>query len=156
MLLREILAYHGSDSLDMTSELKVPLFVALKKEDSVWYAVDRHGGDRPTIAHLDVTVHRPMDTLNGDHDMLDVARAAGIKFETDPYFHSEEISQHGGDADMINDLVYIPSFVKALKSMGYDSIKTNDVLMNGEIEVLILLDKSQFKVKHIEDVELDD
>ncbi len=154
--LREILAYHGGDSLTADSDLRVPLFVALKKQDSVWYAVDRHAGDNPVIVHLDVEVHRPMDTLRGDHDMLDVAKAAGIKFKTDPYFHCSEIRKHGGEPDMVNDLVYIPSFVEALRKMGYDSIKTTDVLLNGSIEVLILLDKSQFKIKDVEEVDVDE
>lgn len=149
MLLSEIVGYHGGPQIKNNTKLKVPLFVALSKKHAKWYALNR-GEDDPTITKLDIKPGRILDVIDGDVSMLDVARAAGIKFQEKPYFYCARNEQYGGDGGNISDLVYIPEFQKQLASMGYDSIKLLDALENDQISAMVLFNPSQFSVVQVD------
>lgn len=144
MLLSELVAYHGGGSLTADMDLHLPLFVSTTKSGAVWYA--QESGNDPTVVKLDVRVKKPLDVINGDVSMEDIARQAGIEFKEDPYFDCDEITEYGGNHGNPSDLIYIPKFVKALRAAGYDSVKLWDTLENDAIKAYILLDRSQYKI----------
>lgn len=139
-LLQELTGFHGSGK--NLKRLKPPIFVALNKQEAEWYAGDRDG----YILKGEIVVSNALDARDPDV-MLEYADKAGIEYTDDGQFFCAEIAEHSvNEGDNINDLVYIPSFVKAVKKAGHDSIRTMDVLESDMIEIYILLDSKQFKV----------
>lgn len=153
MLLSEITAYHGGGK--NVKKLKPPFFVTTSKKDARWFAVERGDADgNGFIMTGELNVKKPLDLIDGSGpDLLDIARAAGIKFEEDPYFFSQAIADASHyDGTNSSDLIYVPAFQAELKKQGYDSIRLMDVMMNDEIETYVLFNPAQFKVTGAEPV----
>jgi hypothetical protein len=147
------IVYHGSPG-PVTGQLRPPIFVAENPVFATFYALDRRSyrdDSKGVIVKGSLNNVQALDTRSkmGYSKYLKIAKAAGIQYVLNSdraYFVCPEIKKYSKyEGENPFDMVYIPSFVKALKAEGYNAIRMREAHNQDDLEGYILLDRNLFK-----------
>lgn len=132
------------------NDLEVHRGGSLPESGPVFLTTDKAGaGEYGQASSYRVTVKNPLvvEDIGSDSTLVKAAKEAGLDVrvfpEGDVHIPLLEVVSPSGQGNHLPDLVYIPSVLSQLKSMGFDGLRFRDPLWEEHIDTIVAFDPGQ-------------